>query len=177
MKQITLQKAPIWLHLRRKQCASCCYSPGGKKHFAARWSHRGSLTESLKNMDLSSARRGETESWIEIKSLQCERHVILLSAGLLIPTAVGAQGVVWWVLIVQHRSSPQHLPTITESSQCLWEPSFLSQPQEWLKRIAAGYKAQLNFTAAVAIHGTQLRAVPHEGGSRGPESSTAKPKC
>lgn len=37
------------------------------------------------------------------------------------------------------------------------------------------YKAQLNFTAAVAIHGTQLRAVPREGGSRGPESSTAKP--
>lgn len=51
-----------------------------RKRFAARWSHRGRLMESLINMDLSVARRRETESWIEIKSLQCERLVMLVFA-------------------------------------------------------------------------------------------------
>lgn len=71
MKQIPLQKALIWLHLRRKVCQLLLQPQRKKNHFAARWSHRGRLMQSLNKHGLvhSKERRNGGLDWNEITAV------------------------------------------------------------------------------------------------------------
>lgn len=128
------------------------------------------------------------ECWIEMKSLQCERLVILLFAWLLSPAAVGARWAVWWVLVVQHREQSSALTHAYRKLTAPLEaqegpyPSFRNNQSELLKVIQS--IATLQSSRSNTAHSSwlgwksfQRRAVPCEGGSRGPESSKAKPEC
>ena len=127
------------------------------------------------------------ERWIEMKSLQRERLVILLFAWLLSSAAVGAQWAVWWVLVVQHREQFSALTcaygklTAPLEAQQGPYPSFRNNWSELLKviqSIAMLHSSPSNMARSswIVWKSSQHTVKPCEGGSRGPESSKTEPE-